>query len=140
MKLFKGKSQKGFTLVELLIVIAVLGVLAVVAIPNLSSFINSANVVAANTEASNVRSASQAYIAYSGDMAGTKTSTDLITDGYLSGTLKATYTIEMATGKVTAVTYVADGWDSVIFDVSEQKWIKHTYATTLSAGDSIAQA
>ena len=54
-------GEKGFTLVELLIVGAILGVLAAVIIPSLANMLGVADVSAANTEADIVRTAVLAY-------------------------------------------------------------------------------
>ena len=51
------KTQKGFTLVELLVVIAILAILATVSVVGYTSFINRAEQSNADTEAAQIKSA-----------------------------------------------------------------------------------
>jgi len=57
------KSKKGFTLVELMVVILIVGVLAAVAIPLMAGRINKAKWSEANTTAGTIRVAVRAYAA-----------------------------------------------------------------------------
>jgi prepilin-type N-terminal cleavage/methylation domain-containing protein len=52
-------SEKGFTLLELLIVVAILGVLAGLIVPNMASFIGTSHIAAANSELAQVGTAAQ---------------------------------------------------------------------------------
>lgn len=136
-KSFKG-GQKGFTLIELLIVIVILGVLAAAIIPNLSKFVGSGTVGAANAELASVRTAVSAYVADNNGTyptgpahdgaAGTVVggNGDIVNaaiQGYITGsTIKAEYTIVVATGVITGTddSYAAGiDWDAV-----NQKWYK----------------
>ncbi len=60
-KLNKKKNQKGFTLVELLIVIAIIGILAAIAIPQFSAYRVRAYNATALADIKNAYTAGQAY-------------------------------------------------------------------------------
>lgn len=72
----KKKLKKGFTLVELVIVIAVIAILSAVLIPTFGNVISNANDSAAMSEVSN------AISQYTANQAANKQSSDL-TDGYI---------------------------------------------------------
>ena len=111
-RIFRGirHGEKGFTLIELLIVVAILGVLAAVVIPNVGTFMGSAELNAGNTELQNIRTAAIAFMA---DHNGVwPTSGAVLTSGtnpYLNGTLVGTYTIDAVTGVVTGGDYGTSG-------------------------------
>lgn len=59
----KHRNQKGFTLIELMIVIAIIGILAAIAIPQFSSYRAKSYNTASVSDARNIRTDLEAYYA-----------------------------------------------------------------------------
>jgi type IV pilus assembly protein PilA len=90
------RSKPGFTMIELLIIIAILGVLAAVIIPNTTGFVSTGTLSAAKNEMQNVKTAAMAYLGEYEEWPNS--STDLAS--LIVGTPKATYVFDNVTGFV----------------------------------------
>ena len=85
------RGEKGFTLIELLIVVAILGIIAAVVIPNISGFMITGELSAANSEAEQVKTGSLGYFGEYGEWPA---DSSLLVPDYISGTPKAVYDID----------------------------------------------
>ncbi len=99
-KLQALKAKKGFTLVELIVVIAIIGVLAAILVPTMLGYVTSSRVTSANTTASELKNAVNNFI------------TTMDTKGY---------TFDRA-GSHTCVITMDEGDDGVGVDFSEDSF------------------
>ncbi len=136
MNKFLGKSQKGFTLIELMIVVAIIGILAAIAIPNFIRFQLKAKTSEGKVNVAAIRTAEEAFFSEFGtyvasaaspaDNGGTaKTVFSEVGTGFTTlgwapeGMVFFNYQVVVSTGRTA---YVASAGADIDGNGSEQAW------------------
>lgn len=104
----KLNNKKGFTLIELIVVIVIIGILAAIVVPRLSGFTDTAKKQAVVADAKTIASAAAALYAETGT---TPVADDIKDYADYDGTVNWT-----GTGGVISFTYTLDGYSVTVTD------------------------
>lgn len=116
----KKKSKRAFTLIELIVVIAIIGVLIAILVPTMNGFVTQARNDTALANARTIYSVAQAQLAFA-SVGGGAAPTDAaalkaLVDPQLSNLdMSGDYTLDYASGVLNSVTFDLDGGGTAEF-------------------------
>ncbi len=137
MNKFLGKSKKGFTLIELMIVVAIIGILAAIAIPNFVRFQLKAKSTEGKVNLAGIRTAEEAYFSEFGSYVAAA-----VTPTTIGGTTKRAFT-EVANGGFGIIGWAPEGQVFFRYDVGINEPTGTAYIASAGAdidGDAAEQA
>ena len=100
----KRNNEKGFTLIELMIVIAIIGILAAIAIPQFSAYRQRAYLAALKSDAHTIANAEEAYYADHGTY--TNATSDILNATYGAASLSADTTVSWLNGNASTFSFL----------------------------------
>ena len=118
-------AQKGFTLIELMIVVAIIGILAAIAIPQYQNYIGRSQVPEAPTLLAGLKTPLTEQIANSGLTTGCAMPTGVVKTG--------SYVDDITLAKSDAACAVTAKYKSTINDDVKEKLVRYTYTISDNA-------